>query len=207
MSLTPTNVVPIEQARSYATPARDAASRELESLLATAAAGDNRAWNTIVERFGDAIRAVARRHRLSAHDVDDVVQATWLRLFEHIGDIRRPEALPAWLQTTAARESLRILRSAAREQPAEAELFERQPTYSDPVGRLAEAERDAALGEAIATLPARHERLIRTLLSEPETSYEQVSRKLAMPIGSIGPIRARSLERLRRNEALQRIAS
>jgi RNA polymerase sigma factor (sigma-70 family) len=207
MSLSHTNVVPIEQARSYARPQTDAASREVESLLVAAAAGDSQAWNTIVERFGAAIRAVARRHRLSVHDTEDVVQATWLRLFEHIRDIRRAEALPAWLQTTAARESLRILRSATREQPAESELFERQPTFTDPTLRLAEAEREAALGEAIATLPARHGRLMRMLINEPDASYEDVSRTLEMPIGSIGPIRARSLERLRRSEALQRIAS
>jgi|tagenome__1003787_1003787.scaffolds.fasta_scaffold20892145_2 RNA polymerase sigma factor (sigma-70 family) len=207
MSLSHPNVVPIEQARSYAAPRPDAASRELEALVAAAARGDQRAWSLIVDRFSAAVRAVARRHRLSAHDTDDVVQATWLRLLEHIGEIRRAEALPAWLQTTAARESLKVLRSAGREQPTEAELFERQATVSDPVRGLADAERDAALGDAIATLPDRHERLMRMLLTEPEPTYNEVSRALDMPIGSIGPIRARSLERLRRNETLQAIAS
>jgi RNA polymerase sigma factor (sigma-70 family) len=207
MSLSHPTVVPIEHARSYAAPRPDAASRELEALLAAAAKGDQRAWSLIVDRFGAVVRAVARRHRLSAHDTDDVMQATWLRLLEHIGDIRRPEALPAWLQTTAARESLRVLRSASREQPAEAELFERQGTFTDPSSGLTDAEREAALGDAIATLPDRHGRLMRMLLTEPEPTYNDVSRALDMPIGSIGPIRARSLERLRRNETLQAVAS
>jgi RNA polymerase sigma factor (sigma-70 family) len=207
MSLSHPNVVPIEHARSYAAPRADSGSRELEALLAAAGRGDQRAWRLIVDRFGAAVRAVARRHRLSAHDTEDVVQATWLRLLEHIGDIRRAEALPAWLQTTAARESLRVLRSAGREQPAEAELFERQATFTDPAQGLAEADRDKAIGDAIATLPERHGRLMRMLLTEPEPTYNEVSRALDMPIGSIGPIRARSLERLRRNETLQAVAS
>jgi RNA polymerase sigma factor (sigma-70 family) len=207
MSLSHPNVVPIEHARSYAAPRPDSASRELEALLAAAGRGDQRAWSLIVDRFGAAVRAVARRHRLSPHDTEDVVQATWLRLLEHIGDIRRAEALPAWLQTTAARESLRVLRSAGREQPAEAELFERQASFTDPAQGLAEADRDKAIGDAIATLPERHGRLMRMLLTEPEPTYNEVSRALDMPIGSIGPIRARSLERLRRNETLQAVAS
>jgi len=193
MSLTE---APVEHAPSYVAPGPDAKSRRLERLLAAAATGDNAAWAAIVERFEGRVRAVARRHRLSAHDTEDVIQATWLSLFEHIGQIRRPERLGAWLQTTAARESLSVLRAAGREHPVEAELFERRSTFDDPDRRLAEAERAAALDAAIETLPARHGRLMRMLLVQPEPSYRDVSRTLDMPIGSIGPIRARSLERL-----------
>lgn len=200
-------VVPMSSAQSYVARRRpDAETRDLQRMLAAAAAGEEEAWNTIVERFGGCIRAVARAHRLSAHDTEDVVQATWLRLLEHIPAIREPERLGAWLQTTARRESLKLLRSVGREQPAEAEVFERQETFDDPDRRLAETERVVALDRAVQTLPVRHRQLIRMLLAEPEPSYAEISRALDMPIGSIGPIRARSLARLRRNPALRSAA-
>ena len=58
-------------------------------------------------------------------------------------------------------------------------------------------QRDAALWRAFDRLPARDQALLRLLVADPQPSYQEISAALDMPIGSIGPTRARSLERLR----------
>ena len=68
----------------------------------------NAAWETLIERFGGLVAAIARRCRLSDADVAEVCQTTWLRLVENLDRIEQPERLGAWLATTSRRESLRI---------------------------------------------------------------------------------------------------
>src|SRR5215467_2243715 len=92
--------------------------------LRAAAAGDQTAWEAIVDRFSGLVWATARAHRLSRDDASDVAQTTWLRLVEHLDRIREPDKLGAWLATTARHESLRLIRRATREEPSdEADLF------------------------------------------------------------------------------------
>ena len=76
--------------------------------MAQARAGTNAAWETLIERFGGLVAAIARRCRLSDADVGEVCQTTWLRLVENLDRIEQPERLGAWLATTSRRESLRI---------------------------------------------------------------------------------------------------
>jgi RNA polymerase sigma factor (sigma-70 family) len=175
---------------------------ELERVVSAAAAGNLGAWTTLVERFGARLRAVARTHRLAAHDAEDVVQTTWLRLLEHIQDVREPGAVGAWLETTARRESLRKLSAGQRERPTEDELVELEPSAPVDEDRLVAAERRRALAVAMQELPRRGQQLLAMLAADSEPSYAEISRALGMPIGSIGPTRARCLTRLRRNEQL-----
>jgi RNA polymerase sigma factor (sigma-70 family) len=180
-------------------------SCELERVLrASAVRGEP--WNSVLHRFTARIRNVARAHRLSAHDAEDVVQTTWLRLLEHLDRVRDPEAVGAWLQTTARRESLRVLREGARTQPVEDERLDTQEEAAG-AGEIVEVlERVALLGQAIQGLPRRQRELMVTLLAEPEPSYADVAHRLDMPIGSIGPTRARSLERLRSDVRIAALA-
>src|SRR6478736_6202280 len=93
--------------------------------LRAAAAGDQAAWEAIVDRFSGLVWATARAHRLSRDDASDVAQTTWLRLVEYLDRIREPDKLGAWLATTARHESLRMIRHSTREQPTdEPDLFE-----------------------------------------------------------------------------------
>ena len=183
------------------------AATDVERLVLAAARGDRAGWTGLIKRFSAAIRAVARTHRLGPHDVDDVVQITWLRLYEHIDGMRDPGAVGAWLDTTARRESLRVIRGAQRERPTDAELMP-EPA-AEPVGEreLVAAERKLALAASIDRLAPAQRRLMTALLTHPTPSYTEISRRLDTPIGSIGPTRARSLERLRRDpELLQAVA-
>lgn len=166
-------------------------------LLGRAAAGDEAAWNALVDRFSGLVWATARAHRLSRSDAADVAQTTWLRLVEHVDAIRDPDRLGAWLATTARRESLRVLKRGGRELATdEVDLFE--APEDDAVDRhLLQQERAGALWRAFAALSDRCKRLLRLLMADVEPSYEEVGAALGMPVGAIGPTRMRCLDRLR----------
>jgi RNA polymerase sigma factor (sigma-70 family) len=169
---------------------------ELERLLI---AQDRNGTNAPagLRRLTAQVRGVARAHRLPAHDVEDVVQSTWLRLLEKRNSIREPGAVGAWMNTAARRESLRALREAGRAVATDpAELVD-QAVAPGTDAAPATREAEQALAAAIDALPRRQRRLMRMLLEEPAPSYAQVARALGMPIGSIGPTRARAIERLR----------
>lgn len=170
---------------------------DVGQLVRDAAAGDQTAWDRLVERFNGLVWSVARAHRLAGADASDVVQTTWLRLVENLDRLQDPDRAGAWLATTARRECLRTLRLSARTLPTETELLP-DPGTDAPLGAaLLAAERDRALWEAFGGLSERCQALLRLLVADPPPSYEDVGAALDMPIGSIGPTRQRCLERLR----------
>ena len=175
---------------------------DLGGTVRAAAAGDAAALDRLVARFDRVLRAVARSYRLSRWDVDDVLQATWLQFLEHGRALREPEAISGWLVTTVRRQSLRQLQRHVREQlsddPARAEH-----AGGEPHDELLATERRELLDAALRELPDRQHHLMRVLMARPELSYEEVGRLLSMPVGSIGPTRARSLDRLRRSSSLR----
>jgi RNA polymerase sigma factor (sigma-70 family) len=173
---------------------------DITRIASAAANGDQLAWDQIVERYSGLLWAVARAHRLSTADGADVMQTTWLRLIEHLPQIRNREGIGSWLATTARRECLRLLRSGARCQPSDEmqSLVDAGADHAEVDSALLTAERDAELWAAFGRLPTRDQALLRLLAVDPPPSYQEISAALGMPIGSIGPTRARSLERLRR---------
>ncbi len=142
--------------------------------------------------------AVTRAHRLGDADGADVAQTTWLRLVEHLDRLEEPARVGAWLATTARRECLRVRRCSTRLVPRGDELPE--PADDGPANdaALLAQERDTTLWTAFARLSERDRDLLRMLTADPAPSYEEIGAMLEMPIGSIGPTRARALERLRR---------
>jgi RNA polymerase sigma factor (sigma-70 family) len=168
-----------------------------------AKAGDEIAWTRLVERFDPPLREIARSYRLAPADIDDVMQATWIRLLRHIGRIREPAAIAGWLATTVRRESKRLLQRPVREQlVADPNLRDRPEPDSAETAVLA-AERRAALAHALAALPERHRRVMALLASDASPDYHRISASVGIPRGSIGPIRARSLARLERSAELR----
>jgi RNA polymerase sigma factor (sigma-70 family) len=173
---------------------------QLAEVVRAASAGDRGAWEALVERFGGLVWSVARAHGLSGADAADVSQTAWLRLVEHLERIRDPERVGRWLASTARHEALRILQRAGRQIPVaeEGELEPAEPVVETPEARLLAAERSGILWRAFAALPPRCQRLLRVLMTDPPPSYQETAEALGMPIGSIGPTRARCLDRLRR---------
>jgi RNA polymerase sigma factor (sigma-70 family) len=172
---------------------------EVATLVREAAAGDRASWDALVRRFSGLIWTIGRSHGLGAADIGEVSQITWLRLLEHLDSIHQPERVGAWLATTARREALRIIRSRDRLVLVDDDLaFDRISDTLDPPGRgVIVAERDALLRRAFARLPHRSQVLLGMLSKAPAMSYREVSIALDMPIGSIGPTRARCLDALR----------
>jgi RNA polymerase sigma factor (sigma-70 family) len=174
---------------------------ETADLVRRAAAGDQQAWDELVGGYAGLVWTVARLHGLSSSDAADVSQVTWLRLVEHIGSLRQPQRLGAWLATTARRESTRVARRAALQVPVE-DPSEAQPENPDDTaaeGQVLLIERDRLLWEAFGRLTPRCRELLGLLLvTDEDLSYAEVSEILDTPIGSIGPTRARCLTCLRR---------
>jgi RNA polymerase sigma factor (sigma-70 family) len=173
--------------------------RDTAALVAAAAGGEPQAWRELIDRYAVLIRSVCRAHRLCDADAEDVAQLTWLRAVEHIGRLRDPDRFGAWVGTTARRECLRVLQGRKRVVPSCDEV--RNPlfaTHVDDEEVALAAERRAAVRRALTVLPAKQRTLLRLLHSEREPSYDTISDRLGMPVGSIGPTRGRALERLRK---------
>jgi RNA polymerase sigma factor (sigma-70 family) len=173
-------------------------SIEVAPLVRSALDGDSEAWDELVRRFAGLVWSVARAHGLEPADAADVSQTTWLRLAENLPRLRDPERVGAWLATTAKREALRVLRRGQRQIPSGVDFGgDIECEDGHPETPVLRRERDAALTAAFRTLPAMCRTLLRVLLSDPAPSYAEVSETLDMPVGSIGPRRARCLDRLR----------
>jgi RNA polymerase sigma factor (sigma-70 family) len=172
-------------------------SGPVTTLAQAALRGDQDAWDRLVDQFGGLVWAVARGHRLADAEAEDVFQVTWLRLVEHLASIRNLEGLGAWLATTARNECLRTIRRAGRQVPTEdvglAMADDALPIHA----ALLATERDRALWDAFTQISERCQTLLRLLMADPPPAYDAVGAALDMPIGSIGPTRARCLDRLR----------
>ena len=175
-------------------------------LVRGAADGDEVAWRGLVARFSNLVWAVARAHRLGNADAADVYQTTWLRLAEHIGRIEQPDRVGAWLATAARRECLQSLRMSAKSSPTDdMDRLDITPAVGNPTEEAvlaAETEREdaaraAAMWRAFERLSGRCRELLRILMASPPPSYAEVAAALGLPVGSIGPTRARCLRALR----------
>ena len=171
--------------------------------FAAARDGDPLAWHELVVRYTPLVLSVVRRYRLSGAEADDVVQCTWLRLVEHIKDIREPRALPGWIRTTSGHECLRLIRSTDRADVCDFATHDAALVLEGDVDEaLLAAERHEILVAAFAELPDHQRNLLLLLVEDPTPSYEEISKRLGIPVGAIGPTRKRALERLRLNAKL-----
>ena len=170
---------------------------ELVLVVEQARAGGNAAWETLVERFGGLVAAIARRCRLNDADVAEVCQTTWLRLVENLDRIEQPERIGAWLATTSRRESLRIAtRQTAVSASDAVYLMADEDAYPLDTELLRE-EQARMVRMAAERLSPRCQRLLGVLMSDDDLPYKTIAEQLRMPIGSIGPTRGRCLDHLR----------
>jgi RNA polymerase sigma factor (sigma-70 family) len=179
----------------------------LSHLAREAAAGNERAWTDLVHRLDGVLHTVARRYRLGAADVDDVVQTTWLRALAHLERLDDPVAIAGWLIITARREAMRTLQRATREVLTDDSETIDEPDVAGPDAVAIERERRAAVRGAVERLPGRQRRLLTSMLISPSPTYEQLSTRLDMPMGSIGPTRDRALARMRDDAELEQAVS
>lgn len=175
-------------------------SRSIETLVAEANIGDAEAWNAIVDRYASLVWSICLGFRLPQADAADVSQTVWLRAVEKLATIRVPAALPGWLATTTRRECIKVSKARSTG-PWELTDFTVERDADVEVSavdtELLAAERRAMVREGFAQLPEHCQRLLALLVGSEPRSYAEISSRLEIPVGSIGPTRSRCLEKLR----------
>lgn len=169
--------------------------------------GDAGAWSMLVERYARLVHAVPVRHGLTPAEVDDVGQEVFLALAQNLHDIEDPERLPGWLVTTARRLSWRAIQRRRQEENIDTQegqtsdggkLMPIVAPMPTPEDLLKTWGRQEALGQGLSRLQPRCRDLLTLLfLDENEPSYDEISGRLDLPKGSIGPTRNRCLQQLR----------
>jgi RNA polymerase sigma factor (sigma-70 family) len=162
-----------------------------QEVLTRAAAGDPLAWRDIVRRYQRLVFATIRTYRIQADDA----QEAFLRLHRHAARVQDARALARWMIVTTRNLCLDHIgrrRSSAR---LAASLDTTRPESEAEIQEHLELAQDVR--EALEDLPPRCRELLWLLYFEQERpNYAEAGRRLRMPLGSIGPTRARCFERL-----------
>lgn len=166
-------------------------------LLGPAAAGDRDAWVELVARYSPLLRARIRGFRLQEADAHDVMQTTWMRLAENLGRLHTPEHLAGWLATVASRECLKVLRAHGRTAPVDEVVLDLPDQAPGPEQIVVDRFTGGALRAAVGALPPRRRELLDALFAENRGPYARIAQEFGIPIGSLGPTRARALAELR----------
>ena len=174
------------------------------ALLSAYRAGDLRAWDLLVERYEGLVFSVPRRMGLSPGDTEDIAQIVFIALLNHLGELRDETRLAGWLVTTARRESwLTVRRNRGRAAPlAEPEMLEAIPTTEEaalPHAAALALEEQHLVRTGLARLPDPCRTMLTLLyVADPPHPYTAVAEQLSLPLGSVGPQRARCLEKLKK---------
>jgi RNA polymerase sigma factor (sigma-70 family) len=171
--------------------------------------GDNAAWATLVRRYQRLVYTIVGRIGLDEHGAADVFQTVFSRLFEHIARIEDPQRLQAWIVTTAKREAL-LQRQRARRTvsmtPLDSDeddnptMFDVEDDAALPEEALSDLQQLEQLRRAFTRLEGRCQGLLTLLFEDADQKpeYAVIALKLDMPVGGIGPTRARCLGKLRK---------
>jgi RNA polymerase sigma factor (sigma-70 family) len=171
----------------------------ISDLVAAASAGDSGAWERLYPAVASWVGAVGAGLGMGREDVADVNQIVCLRLVDHLGRLRAPEALRGWVVTVTRHECYRVLRERRRQDAVgldpTGDIVDRWAPTADE--RLLRTERHDQLRAAFVKLSEDCQRLLRLLAADPPLSYADAASVLGRPIGAIGPSRQRCLSRLR----------
>jgi len=174
-------------------------------------AGDESAWRDLSDQYQPLLRWLGRQHGLSAEDAADVIQLTWLRCLEHIDQLAHKDRLGSWLATICRRECMRLATNGRREiphsEPDMAPLMASQGLEWDPCAEVLRDDEHRRLYSAIMALPERQRMVVVEVLRREDRSYLDLSHRLGLPVGSIGPTRQRAFTRLRRDPRLADLSS
>lgn len=167
-------------------------------LVSMCLQGDAQAWEALIMRYRRLIFSVPVRFGFPSADAADVFQQVCLKLLEHLHEVKDETKISSWLITTTTRQCLH-LKSLKNRETGSDEEFEEPP---DPGENLEElrilTEQQQTVREAVDQLPPRCRGLIDMLYFDARAlSYEEIAESMDMPVASIGPTRARCLEKLR----------
>lgn len=194
-----------DQATSQAP--EDHALREDRELIAACLKGDQNAWEALIARYQRLIYSIPVRARLSTDDAADIFQSVCLKLYEKLFTLREYEKISSWLITTTTREVWRVSARNRRESPpggAEADEDRDHMSEIAAAAPLADEQREALerqqiVRQSIDALPERCRNLLTMLFyQKDDLSYADIARRMKMPVPSVGPTRARCLEKLKK---------
>jgi RNA polymerase sigma factor (sigma-70 family) len=168
-------------------------------LIAACLQGDGGAWEALIVRYRRLIYSVPVRFGFDSADAADVFQAVCLKLLEHLHEVKDDRKISGWIATTTTRQCLHVKSMKSRETLSD-DANVAEP--ADPAENLEEirivTEQQQAVREAVDDLASRCRALIQMLYFDPKSpSYDEISRELEMPVASIGPTRARCLDKLK----------
>jgi RNA polymerase sigma factor (sigma-70 family) len=175
-------------------------------LLLACRGGDEAAWEALVNRYQRLIYAIPRRAGLDEDQSAEVFQEVFTTLFQRMNDIEEPERLHAWLVTTARRKTFRVLHKDRTWQKVGVDneksandlvAIPDDAALADEV--LVELEEQHQIRVALASLDDRCRKLLTMLFYEDEPpSYGEIAKMWGTSEGSIGPTRARCLQKMLR---------
>jgi RNA polymerase sigma factor (sigma-70 family) len=172
-----------------------------ERLIRECIDGDQSAWRSLVDKYRNLIFSVPIKLGLSPDDAAEVFQNVCMTLITQLSRIREPKSLPAWLIQVAAHESFRWKKKNAVYESMDLDECGLDLALS---GKLADAmiqelEREQILRETVSELADRCKELVRMLFfTNPAMPYEAVAAELGIATSSVGFVRMRCLQRLRR---------
>lgn len=178
-----------------------------KQLLLACRDGDQAAWEKLVRRYQRLIYAIPRRAGLDEDDAAEVFQDVFATLFQKVNDIEDPERLHAWLVTTAKRKTWRIISRARQwqkaseiDEEAENNELDRIPDETPlPEAEMIRLERQHQVRTALSELDERCRKLLEALFYTDEPlPYSEIAAAMGMSEGSIGPTRARCLNKMLR---------
>jgi len=176
------------------------ARREIIRLVTRCLEGREDAWEEFLQRYARLIWATAQRSGASPEEAEEIFQRSWVVIVESLGKLKNREALVGWIVSITRNQTLRLIEESRRHRrrlDRESEELEAEETQE---AELLRRESSILLYQAIDGLSARCRKLLTFLfLTEPRPDYEEISEKTGLAVGSIGPIRARCLARLRKN--------
>lgn len=173
-------------------------AKDIKQIWRRVLAGDVHAWGELVRLYAALVNTVARRVGLSSLDAEDCAQHTWLSLYRNRKVIKDPTALPAWLIRTTHRQAVYIYKKRKRTSEAEADRVI-EPTLTLPDDEVHRLEQQAIIELALSKIDGRCRKLLEQLFFAPdEKSYQEIARELGVAPNTMGPLRSRCLNRLRK---------
>jgi RNA polymerase sigma factor (sigma-70 family) len=160
--------------------------------------GDPGGLDDLVRGLSPVLWHVVRAYKLDSERAQDVVQTTWLTFVRRHESIVEPQAVAAWLTTTARREAWRAAKADSQHAPVGDDVLEAQlPTQASAEAAAVTDQESARLWSCVRRLSDRCQRLMRIVAFDDRPDYQGLAAEMQMPVGSIGPTRGRCLAKLK----------
>ncbi len=169
-------------------------------LVKNCLAGSEEAWALLIEKYKALIYSIPVKYGLPPQEAADIFQTTCLELLARLGELREVRALPKWLIQVVHHQcwqwknrAQRVVSRDSDEIPVDPEV----PPVAESM--LQQSEEEQMLRDAISGLAPRCRQLIEILFFEERPRpYSEIAAELGVAVGSIGFIRQKCIERLRR---------